>query len=318
LVAQQNKFAAFFSRFSNTVESFSKLPITPFRHLTAEESQVISAEADLPPEDVLHNELLKQRRLHNSRASRFQAEAQNIHSKRNADSHDSARDLSEHSSDAAFLASQDSSAPSELHPRFALARELINRSAPLVHKVSENTNQSASAKLKDEPRKSARGHTSAPPVGYCSQGHIINARVQIKEGRTAKCKFCNLSFKSDMYFCYCNQYACILCLRQQKTAPPPPSCPNLQCLGRCSQRSRPLTQKCYSCKRDISPRTHFWQCPEKKCSLMICAHCAKPHFNTALLSADSLHHPPPHNACSSTSAPNSEGLSAPMQNQQRP
>jgi hypothetical protein len=60
------------------------------------------------------------RRLHKSSASRFEAEAIFFNWHRHEDSFDSDGNLSDHSADAAFIASQSSSAPSECHPQFAL------------------------------------------------------------------------------------------------------------------------------------------------------------------------------------------------------
>ncbi len=153
------------------------------------------------------------------------------------------------------------------------------------------------------------------PEGYCTQGHRLDGCPAIQQGRKLKCSFCMQSFDSEIFNCFCNQRACIGCLKDKRTAPPPPLCPSLSCTERCFQRSRPLTQKCDAGNHNVPPRTQLWQCRSKTCKAVICFHCvqhrssatAQPHL------AESTHPLPSHNACSSSPSSESHRAPAPMQ-----
>jgi hypothetical protein len=283
-LAQQTTLAAFFKNISSTASNLKKAidgsiindGVALFtQHL---EKNIIALEKEGICELTACNERLERRSANQSKASRFMDEAHNVQRTGQADSDISDPDMSEHDSDREFAVSQGSAIDDSTNPRFLQARKDIRKAA----------NDTIA------PEIAAVSRAKNLPIGFCRSGHPFTASAILRHGKVSTCSFCSLKFSADIYTCSCWQRACKDCLSQNKTAPPPPKCPNLECHGSCLLRFKPLIQHCYSGNHSIPAKEHFWMCSVRDCQSIICAGCrdrdlpAPPNPQSSTLTADPL------------------------------
>jgi hypothetical protein len=278
LLAQQTTLNSFLTKISSTAKGLKAatngstlnegVALFP-DHL---ENSIIALEQEGLCELTACNERLERRSANQSNASRFMDEAHNVQRTGQADSDISDPDLSEHDSDRQFAVSQGSDIDDSNNPRFLQARKDIRRAA---HDTFA-------------PEITAVSRAKNLPIGFCRSGHPFTASAILRPGKVSTCSFCSLKFSADIYTCSCWQRACKNCLSQNKTAPPPPKCPNLECHGSCLLRFKPLIQPCYSGNHSIPAKEHFWMCSVRDCQSIICVGCRDRDL------------PAPHNPLSST------------------
>jgi hypothetical protein len=262
-LAQQTTLAAFFKNIASTASnlknaidgSMTNDGVALFtQHL---EKTIIALEKEGMCELTACNERLERRSANQSKASRFMDEAHNVQRTGQADSDISEPDMSEHDSDRHFAVSQGSAIDDSSNPRFVQARKDI-RKAALDTIAPEITAVSRAKNL---------------PIGLCPFGHPFATSPILRQGKVSTCSFCSLKFSTDVYTCSCYQRACMNCLSQNKTAPPPPNCPNLECHGSCLLRFKPLVQTCYLGNHPIPAKEYFWMCSVRACQSIICTGC---------------------------------------------
>jgi hypothetical protein len=211
-------------------------------------------------EEELHALILKERESKGSTASRFLAEAYPV-GEGHGNSQASASPLSEHDSDRNFVKSQGSSFDEKLHPRYALAKSEV-RQGNYIDKQPEVVTL---MKVKDLP------------PGFCPKGHKIEFCPRPpKKGHRFQCACCKQLSDVNIFTCHCSTYfVCSRCLLDCKASPPPPPCPNPECIGTCTLRHKALITICYEGEHDIPREQPFWMCKVKSCQANICCACAQ-------------------------------------------
>jgi hypothetical protein len=261
--AQQTTLASFLTSISSTAKSLkavtngSTLNEGVSLFTDHSENNIIALEKEGLCELTACNERLERRSANQSHASRFMDEAHNVQRTGQADSDISDLDVSEHDSDRHFAVSQGSDIDDSNNPRFLQARKDIRKAA---HDTIA-------------PEITAVSRAKNLPIGFCRSGHPFAASAILRQGKVSTCSFCSLKFSADIYICSCWQRACKNCLSQNKTTPPPPKCPNLECHGSCLLRFKPLIQHCYSGNHSIPAKEHFWMCSVRDCQSIICVGC---------------------------------------------
>jgi hypothetical protein len=111
--------------------------------------------------------------------------------------------------------------------------------------------------------------------GFCLNGHKIYRRSLIKPGKSQACSFCAAFFVEDIFTCHCYaQFACLQCLSEHRTNPPPPRCPAPLCNGECIIRFKPIATVCSSGSHAIRPNVKAWHCPMLGCTFIVCEKCS--------------------------------------------
>jgi hypothetical protein len=296
-MAQQSTLTSFFNSISATAESLKSLqqrtsqPAADGIALFSDqvEDSIRELEEQGLCELAAHDLLLEQRRTHESTASRFMAEAHNVHSGQHSDSNAS-QDLSERSSDRDFVTSQGTDIEDATNPRFVQARNEIRKAG----KDSKAAEVSAVNQVKNLP------------AGFCSKGHLFEFAPTLRKGRSVTCSFCQHKYSEGVYNCTCYTYICIHCLVGNKADNRPPLCPKLDCGGSCHQRWKPLVTSCFQGKHDIPREERFWMCSERRCQAIICLKCASTTNDVNqprnLQAAAPLIHPAPTSVSSSSTA----------------
>jgi hypothetical protein len=303
-MAQQTTLSHFFTNIEHTAISLRSLEKPPSRDsegvaLFADdlESNIRDLEAQGLCEFEAAEALLENRRQHNSTASRFMPEAHNINSAQQPDSFDSHDSSSERSSDREFVRSQGSEIQDAHNPRFLQAQREIRKAAKTF-----TTDEILAVQ-----------QVSNLPQGFCSRGHPYDGQPKLKKGRTANCSHCFQAFaEGGIFTCSCSSYACIHCLVGERTAPPPPNCPKLQCTGTCTMRFKPIETLCFAGNHSIPKNERFWMCFERRCMTIICTQCASKDANPQSITQAAPSHFPPasHNASAASGPPLPNGNNA--------
>ena len=248
---------AFLTRISTTANQLKS--ITNGKAVLVDNERAIRAmdrDENDDAEELFHDYAVQQRAAHQSSASGFVAEAHNREGG-NPDSFESGNTSEAHDSDIAFVASQDSQTMAHLHPRFAQAREDINKAA----------------KVLKAPAVISLKEAKDMPAGWCKLGHRINKLVLLKRNKTMDCSFCDAKTLETVFSCYNNdEYCCSDCLANSRTHAPPPKCPSLSCPdGLCTLRFLTIGAVCFN-RHPIPAREQFWNC--SKCKTRLCEQCA--------------------------------------------
>jgi hypothetical protein len=264
--AQQRSITEFLSKVNAKVSFLEQINVgdgiaTPAKVPLAESPHSRSASPLNPSlsqeddEEQLHERMIERRTDAGSTRSIFETEAHNAESNGNDDSFNS-----KPSQDTAYSSDKDFVASSQ---------EVDEAQSTRALHIKQNI-RAATASLCTKPEKKA----PQIPEGYCNWGHLIQVSASFSRGKPIKCHACLSVFKQDIFSCRCYRYfACISCLKQGKTAPKPPECPDLLCTGSCVLQHKGVPTSCCKGSHVIPAEENAWFCQAKPCRAVMCVTC---------------------------------------------
>jgi hypothetical protein len=267
MAAQQQSISAFIAKVGAKVSFLetitvgdgiatpAKVPLadSPHSHTPSPQSSLSPSDGDI--DELLHERMVEKRADAGSTRHIFETEAHNVESNDNEDSFNSnPSQNTANTSDRDFVAS---------------SQEIDEVQHTRSLHIKQNI-KAATASLRTKPETKV---TELPP-GWCKWGHLIQWKASFSRGKPIKCNACLSEFKQDMFSCRCYRYyACIPCLKQGKTAPKPPECPELSCTGSCVLQHKPVSTRCSKGDHIIPPDENAWYCQLKPCRAVICVDC---------------------------------------------
>jgi hypothetical protein len=267
MAAQQQSISAFIAKVGAKVSFLetitvgdgiatpAKVPlaVSPHSHTPSPQSSLSPSDGDI--DELLHERMIEKRADAGSTRNIFETEAHNAESNDNDDSFNSnPSQNTANTSDRDFVAS---------------SQEIDEAQHTRALHIKQNI-KAATASLRTKPETKV---TELPP-GWCKWGHLIQWKASFSRGKPIKCNACLSEFKQDMFSCRCYRYyACIACLKQGKTAPKPPECPELSCVGSCVLQHKPVTTHCCKGDHSIPADENAWYCQAKPCRAVICVEC---------------------------------------------